>query len=79
MGFEWDEDKNRLNIDKHGTSFEKTVQVFDDVHMSCVDEREEYGEVRQITIGMIAPTVVAVVVHTNRDEAIRIISARKSQ
>ncbi len=78
MGFEWDEEKNRLNIDKHGTSFEEAVQVFDDVHLSRVDTREEYGEVRKITIGMIAGTIVAVVVHTDRDEAIRIISARKA-
>jgi len=78
MGFEWDEEKNRLNIDKHGISFEEAVQVFDDVHLSRVDTREEYGEVREITIGMIAGMVVVVVVHTDRDEAIRMISARKA-
>ena len=78
MGFEWDEEKDRLNIDKHGISFEEAVQVFDDVHLSRVDTREEYGEVRDITIGMTAGTVLAVVVHTDRDEAIRIISARKA-
>jgi len=78
MGFEWDADKNRLNIDKHGISFEEAVQVFDEVHLSRVDAREDYSEVREITIGMIAGMVVAVVVHTDRDEAIRIISARKA-
>lgn len=78
MGFEWDEEKNCLNIEKHGISFEEAVQVFDDVHLSRVDTREEYGEVREITIGMIAGTVVAVVVHTDREEAIRMISARKA-
>ena len=78
MGFEWDEEKNRLNVEKHGVSFEEAVNVFDDVHLSRPDTREEYGEVRVITIGMIAGTVVAVVVHTDRAEAIRIISARKA-
>ena len=78
MGFEWDEEKNRLNVEKHGVSFEEAVNEFDDVHLSRPDTREEYGEVRVITIGMIAGTVVAVVVHTDRDEAIRIISARKA-
>ncbi len=78
VDFEWDEEKNRLNIEKHGISFEEAVHVFDDVHLSRPDTREDYGEVRTITIGMIAGTVVAVVVHTDRDEAIRIISARKA-
>jgi uncharacterized DUF497 family protein len=78
MGFEWDEEKNRLNIDKHGISFEEAVQVFDDVHLSRMDTREDYGERREITIGMIAEIIVAVVVHTDRDQAIRIISARKA-
>lgn len=78
MGFEWDEDKNRLNIEKHGISFEEAVHVFDDVHLSRVDTREDYGEMREITIGIIAGTIVVVVVHTDRDEAIRIISARKA-
>lgn len=78
MEFEWDEEKNRLNLDKHGISFEEAVQVFDDVHLSRVDTREDYGEVREITIGMIAGTVLAVVVHTDRDESIRMISARKA-
>lgn len=78
MGFEWDEEKNRLNVEKHGISFEEAVLVFDDVHLSRPDTREDYGEVREITIGMIAGTVVAVVVHTDRDDAIRIISARKA-
>ena len=46
MGFEWDEDKNRLNIEKHGISFEEAVHVFDDVRFSRVDIREDYGEMR---------------------------------
>jgi len=78
MVFEWDEDKNHLNIEKHGISFEEAVQIFNDVHLSRLDTREDYGEVREISIGMITGTVVTVVVHTDRDEAIRIISARKA-
>ena len=49
MGFEWDEDKNRFNIEKHGISFEEAVRVFDDIHLSRLDTREDYGEVRNIT------------------------------
>ena len=43
-----------------------------------MNPREGYGEVRDITIGMMAGTVVTVVVHTDRENAIRIISARKA-
>jgi len=43
MGFEWDEEKNRLNVEKHGVTFEEVVHVFDDVHLSRPDTREEYG------------------------------------
>jgi len=78
MDFELDDDKNRLNLEKHGISFEEAVFVFDDVHLSRVDTREGYGEMRDITIGMMAGTVVTVVVHTDRENAIRIISARKA-
>ncbi len=41
MGFEWDEEKNRLNVEKHGVSFEEAVHVFDDVQLSRPDTREE--------------------------------------
>ena len=78
MEFEWDERKNRRNFDKHGVSFEEAALVFAGPHFSRIDTREAYGEIREITIGMIAETVVAVVVHTDREDVIRIISARKA-
>ncbi|MCA9473151.1 MAG: BrnT family toxin [Nitrospirales bacterium] len=51
MEFEWDEGKNRCNLDKHEISLEEAVSVFDDVHLSRFDTREAYGEIREITIG----------------------------
>jgi hypothetical protein len=78
MGFEWDEDKNRLNIQKHEISFEEAVHVFDDVRLSRVDTRADYDEAIRIISARKAGTIVVVVVHTDRDEAIRIISARKA-
>lgn len=78
MLFEWDEAKSARNRKKHGISFEEAVHVFEGVHLSRIDTREDYGEVREITTGMIAQEVVTVVIHTNRGEAIRIISARKA-
>ncbi len=78
MLFEWDENKNAKNHKKHGISFDEAIRVFADVHMSRLDTREDYGEVREITIGMIAGAVVVTVVHTDRDGAVRIISARRA-
>lgn len=76
MKFEWEESKNRKNIEKHGISFERVLAVFDKVILSYPDTRKEYGETRVISIGEIENTIVVVVVHTERNGAIRLISAR---
>lgn len=84
MSFEWDEAKNRRNIEKHGISFEEAQAVFEDSHaLTWVDDRFEYGEVREITLGEIPletvqTNIVVVVVHTDRNGTTRIISARKA-
>ena len=52
MECEWDENKNRANIAKHGIDFEQAKAVFDDPYLlTFVDERFEYGELREISIG----------------------------
>jgi hypothetical protein len=76
MRFEWDEAKNKANREKHGISFEEAVVVFDGIVFTRVDDREGYGEVREISIGEIGNFVVVVVVHTDRGNVTRIISAR---
>ena len=78
MLFEWDEKKNRLNIAKHGISFEDAVHLFDSFHLSFIDSRKDYNEVRKISIGRIVETLIVVVVHTDRRDQIRIISARRA-
>ncbi len=84
MTFEWDEAKNRRNIEKHGISFEEAQEIFKDpCVLTSLDDRFEYGEVRKITVGEIPlttlkTTIVVVVVHTDRDGITRIISARKA-
>lgn len=76
MAFEWDDAKNRANLEKHGLSFEEASLIFDGPVLSARDDRFAYGEERWITIGAIAEIVVIVVVHTDRKGVTRLISAR---
>ena len=81
-GFEWDETKNRRNIQKHGVSFSSASTLFRLPHLVRLDDKESYGEDRWLAIGCIGP-VIGVIVFTERGEdqgnkSIRIISARKA-
>ncbi|KAF0112839.1 MAG: hypothetical protein FD163_1910 [Hyphomonadaceae bacterium] len=76
MKFEWDASKNAANIAKHGISFEEAYEIFNGPIYSKADERNNYGEHRFVSIGEIGFCVVIVVVHTDRHEKTRIISAR---
>ena len=79
MKFEWDAAKNQSNISKHGISFDTAKRVFDGVVLTAIDDRFDYGEVREISIGLIEKALYLVVVHTKRnDTTTRIISARKA-
>ena len=54
MKFEWDENKNILNIKNHGISFEEAVYVFSDIDLiSIFDEKHSDFEERWISIGKI--------------------------
>jgi uncharacterized DUF497 family protein len=75
--FEWDEEKNLTNRRKHGISFEEASTIFDGPVLSLEDETH-HSEVRERSYGFIGGVVVACVVHTDRDGATRIISARKA-
>ena len=79
MQFEWDERKNRSNVEKHGLSFETAIRIFDGVVLSSIDARYDYGELREISIGTIAALVAIVVAHTDRDGVTRVISARPAK
>jgi uncharacterized protein len=76
MRFEWDEAKNKANISKHGISFERASLIFRGPVFSVVDDREDYGEWREISIGMADGFAVLTVAHTDRNGIVRIISAR---
>lgn len=75
MNFEWDEEKNRINQQKHRISFETAAYVFDDpYHIEMYDFEHSLEEDRYIAIGMVGD--VLFVVFTERRETVRIISAR---
>ena len=76
MQFEWDERKNRDNIAKHGIGFKDAARIFEGPVLSWVDERHDYGEVREISVGRFDGVAILTVVHTDRRDVVRIISAR---
>jgi uncharacterized protein len=76
--FEWDDAKAVANEAKHGVDFALATLVFNDPFaIEFLDDREDYDENRFIRIG-IAQGVVLTVVHTERAERIRLISARRA-
>ncbi|MDJ1171768.1 BrnT family toxin [Roseofilum sp. BLCC_M154] len=77
MEFEWDEAKRLANLRKHGIDFIDVPRVFDGDIITVEDDRFDYGEQRFITLGLLQSRVV-VIVHTEREDYTRIISARKA-
>lgn len=76
--FEWDENKNQQNFKKHGIRFEEAIEIFNGIVFTALDERFDYDEDREISIGTIQAVVIVTVAHTERNGNIRIISARKA-
>ena len=72
--FEWDAAKARSNLVKHGVSFEEATTVFDDAR--ALEAPDHYDPDRFVLIGMSALSRVLFVVHCQRGNRIRIISAR---
>ncbi len=77
MEYEWDEAKRLVNLRKHGVDFIDVPAVFDGDIVTVEDNRYNYGEDRFVTFGLLQGRVIAVV-HTEREDLIRIISARKA-
>jgi uncharacterized DUF497 family protein len=77
MKFEWDPNKARLNIRKHGVSFEEAVTALNDP-MSATGNNPDHSinELRYITFGLSKHGRLLVVSHTDDGEIMRIISAR---
>lgn len=77
MTIEWDDKKRQANIRKHGIDFVEVDSVFHDYTVTMEDDRFDYGERRFVTLGLLHGRVV-VVVHTEDNDTIRIISMRKA-
>ena len=78
MEFDWDYAKNEANRKKHGISFNEAKHIFDGPTLTRVDDRQDYGENRHISLGELSPDAVLLIVHTKRGDKIRLISARKA-
>lgn len=77
MQFEWDPKKAALNLHKHGVPFhEATTALQDDLSLTGDDPDHSQYEERFITFGVSNTGRVLVISHTERDNGIRIISAR---
>ena len=77
LEFQWDPDKARTNLRKHGVSFEEASTVFaDPLALTIPDPDHSEDEERYITVGESTFRRIVVVSAVDRDETIRIISAR---
>ncbi len=78
LRFTWDKPKAKNNYAKHGVSFDLARGVFKDPFaVEFLDDRQHYGEERLVIIGMVDGHLLYVA-YTERNEVIRIISARRA-
>jgi uncharacterized DUF497 family protein len=79
MEFEWDPNKATSNFKKHRVSFNEAATVFGDfLSTTFPDPDHSIEESRYITIGLSHQGRLLIVAHTDRNDTIRIISARKA-
>ncbi|MTJ14291.1 BrnT family toxin [Anabaena sp. UHCC 0187] len=79
LGFEWHEEKAQENLKKHGISFEEAKTVFNDpLSITIADSQHSDDEERYIDIGLSSRGQLLIVVYTERQSNIRIISSRKA-
>jgi uncharacterized protein len=77
MQFEWDPEKERSNIGKHGVSLREGATVFGDpLSWTFPDPDHSIAEERYLTIGLSSQGRTIIVSHTDRGIRTRIINAR---
>ena len=75
--FEWDAEEAKGNLRKHGVSFDEASSIFADIHSVTIDDPlHSAQEVRLVTTGYSVKHRLLVVVHADRGNRMRIISAR---
>ena len=79
QSFEWDEEKAKANLRKHGVGFDEAATVFaDPFSLTIPDPDHSTEEQRYVDIGSSERERILVVVYVERDMKIRIISCRKA-
>ena len=79
MKIEWDPEKAKFNLKKHGISFEEAATALSDpMAATGADPDHSITEERYVTFGVSEKGRLVVVSHTEKEETIRIISARKA-
>ena len=77
--FDWNPEKARINLQKHQVDLEEASTIFDDPQfITFLDEEHSAEEERYITIGLSNKNRLLMVAHTELENTIRIISARKA-
>ena len=74
----WDEPKRLKNVEDHGLDFVGCDAIWDNFTITREDTREDYGEKRLVTFGLLEGNV-AVLVYTDRRKGPHIISLRKAK
>ena len=77
MRFSWHEPKRQTTRQRRGLDFADAELVFAGPTFSFEDDREDYGEQRWVTLGVLRGTVL-VIVHTEREDEIHVISMREA-
>ena len=78
MEFEWDKEKAESNLKKHDVDFDEAATVFDDLfYVDFYDPKHSVEEHRFLIIGESNRQRLLIVSYTERDDKIRIISARE--
>lgn len=79
MHFDWDLRKAKSNLKKHALSFEEAATVFYDPLSATFDDPDHSSEEgRFVTVGYSSRNRLCIVVHTDREDTLRIISARQA-
>ncbi len=79
MEFVWDQNKAIANLSKHEVSFDEATTVFDDpLYVDFFDPDHSYDENRYIIIGLSLNNRLLIVAYVERDDTIRLISAREA-
>jgi uncharacterized DUF497 family protein len=77
--FEWDGEKALENVKKHGVDFEEASSAFfDPLSLTILDPEHSMAEERSVLLGLSAKQRLIVVVHIDRGDRIRLISAREA-